>query len=281
MPTGNALPDGVLLGGAPLVLNNGHSDLEIFVLGSDDQIWHVHETPGDRWGWSDWENRGGPIISPPSGGRNFDERLELFAQFRDNGAMRQAYQRVAGGLWSGWEHDYGMPMQGVPATATNADGRLEVIIHGPDGQLYHTWQDQPGSDLGSLELMPDSNGAGPVATGQYGGRVLLWASAADQTLMHTNQGRGWPKWTPWDPVRLLPGTAPVCILDALGRPALAITDEHGHVLTRQFDGTNWLPWTNLGGEAAGSPALSRNADGRLEVFVRGRNGMLQHRWQPW
>jgi repeat uncharacterized protein DUF346 len=31
--------------------------------------------------------------------------------------------------------------------------------------------------------------------------------------------------------------------------------------------------------AAGRPVAARNADGRLEVFVRGADGKLYHRWQ--
>lgn len=279
MPAGNRLPDGVALAGTPLVLRNAHDDLEVFALGSNDEIWHMYETAG---GWSGWESRGGPVLSPPSGGRNFDGRLQLFAQFRDNGAMRHAYQRVQGGLWSGWEHDYQLPMHGVPATATNVDGRLEVMVLGPDNRVYHTWQDHPGSDFGALEPMDGSEGAGQVATGSQDGRVLLWARGADGSLLCTNEGTNWPTWEQWSaPIRLLVGTTASSILDADGNSALCCVDERGHILVTQYGGGGWSPWHDLDGDAAGTPALSRNADGRLEVFVRGRNGMLQHRWQPW
>jgi hypothetical protein len=58
------------------------------------------------------------------------------------------------------------------------------------------------------------------------------------------------------------------------------------------DGDDWRGWHSLGRPGALSdiyamPALARNHDGRLELFMEGNDGMLRHRWQrqaghgPW
>ena len=43
---------------------------------------------------------------------------------------------------------------------------------------------------------------------------------------------------------------------------------------------SWSGFFSLGGSWKGTPAVGRNADGRLEVFVEGRtDGRLWHNWQ--
>ena len=52
--------------------------------------------------------------------------------------------------------------------------------------------------------------------------------------------------------------------------------------------TGWSDWAaERGVSVASDPTVARNADGRLEVFVRGDDGTLRHKWQtgnsaqPW
>ena len=41
----------------------------------------------------------------------------------------------------------------------------------------------------------------------------------------------------------------------------------------------WSPWAGVAGPEAGSAlAAARNADGRLEVYLRGHDGTLHHAW---
>jgi hypothetical protein len=42
---------------------------------------------------------------------------------------------------------------------------------------------------------------------------------------------------------------------------------------------DWSCWTPLGATSLGVPAVGRNADGRMEVFVRGRDRAVWHIWQ--
>jgi hypothetical protein len=55
-------------------------------------------------------------------------------------------------------------------------------------------------------------------------------------------------------------------------------------IAQNVDG--WIGWTSIGGTLDGSPTLIANSDGRLEVFARGRDQAVWHRWQvapsgPW
>jgi hypothetical protein len=80
---------------------------------------------------------------------------------------------------------------------------------------------------------------------------------------------------------------------APGTRVAAIADETGtvHVFARWNDGslrftrrvgggTAWAAWQNLGGSISSEPAVGANLDTRLEVFARGADLTLVHRWEP-
>ncbi|MDP9324961.1 MAG: hypothetical protein M3O87_00300, partial [Candidatus Dormibacteraeota bacterium] len=46
-----------------------------------------------------------------------------------------------------------------------------------------------------------------------------------------------------------------------------------------YNAARWAMWYPLGGLAAGKVSMGTNGDGRLEAFVRGQDGTVQHIWQ--
>jgi hypothetical protein len=79
----------------PAVVRNSGVPLELFAIGSDGQLRHQWQTPGQGTGWSNWYQAG----AAPAGG---------------------------------W--------QGSPAVTSNPDGRLEVFARSSDGAVWHAWQ---------------------------------------------------------------------------------------------------------------------------------------------
>jgi hypothetical protein len=109
-------------------------------------------------GDSGWESLGGNVAQPVVGS-NADGRLEVFGIGAD-GALWHIWQWRPGGDWSEWASfggsfdpagDTGLIR---PAVGTNADGRLEVFLRGPDGRLWHTWQLAPNDGWSPLEAFP-------------------------------------------------------------------------------------------------------------------------------
>lgn len=131
-----------------------------------------------------------------------------------------------------------------PHAVQNADGRLEVFLNGSDGNLWHIWQLTPGKDWSnwvSLNKPPNTTSFSiPVAAKNADGRIEAFTVGSDGALWHIWQ------------------TAP---------------------------GNGWGNWFSSGKPAAGlsgafiPPTVSRNADGRLEVFANGSDGELYHIWQ--
>jgi murein DD-endopeptidase MepM/ murein hydrolase activator NlpD len=95
----------------------------------------------------------------------------------------------------------------------------------------------------------------------------------------------------WDGVRscdvymteLIRDPGPVGLLDVVasgGQLHVFARASSGALKYRRRDTAgNWSGWQPLTGVLTSNPAVAVNADGRLEVFVRGADNALWHRWQ--
>jgi hypothetical protein len=50
-------------------------------------------------------------------------------------------------------------------------------------------------------------------------------------------------------------------------------------IDQTFQAQPWSGWQTRGGGLSEKPAVARNGDGRLEVFVRGTDNALYHQWE--
>lgn len=145
-------PRATLEGLLPAVAASADGRLEVFAVAADAGLWHVWQTTGG--GWSQWFPHGQPPGMPPGPGlpntpglaASADGRQELFMTGTE-GAVYHLWQTRVNNGWSGW-FPHGVPGglppdQGIhpaPMVAASADGRLEVLVVGSDGQLWHQWQ---------------------------------------------------------------------------------------------------------------------------------------------
>ena len=194
---------------------------------------------------------GDPIV-----GRDADGMLEAF--YVGNDISQQIYYErqtsssshmLAGRFALG---GYGSPNR-RPTVGQNADGKLEVFVVDPNNELYCRWQKTAGNNsqwndegwvpLGG-PLLDD-----PVVVRNIDGRLELFAVFGNnRTLCHR-----------WQTTRVI--------------------DKNTGKYTDRW---NWSDgWDPLGGywSARNTPAVALNADGRLEVFMVGKNQQLDHIWQ--
>ena len=149
------IPEGRININMPVVSQNQDGRLEVFVIGSDQALWHLWQTtPGGTWG--SWFSSGGPQHSNTSMSRstvrkNDDGRLEVFLMYEiadepfgtnASAMLWHIWQTAPNGTWSSWA-SLGSPTKGglsAPSVRKNKDGRLEVFMIGADGALWHSWQ---------------------------------------------------------------------------------------------------------------------------------------------
>ena len=129
-----------------------------------------------------------------------------------------------------------------PHAVQNADGRLEILLHGSNVNLWHLWQTAPNgnwSNWASLGKPPTAAIIGyPSVAQNKDGRLELLVNANDGALWHIWQTVTGKSLGSWASLGTPPGTT-----------------------------TNMYPF------------VIANADGRLEAFTSGADGALWHTWQ--
>jgi hypothetical protein len=191
----------------PIVAHNYDGRLEVFMVGSDRQLYHRWQSSPNSSSWSeDWISLGGPLLGDPAVARDVDGRLEVFKVDPHNRQLYYRWQKSPGESvdWSdGWDPLGGnWSLRRTPTIAQNYDGRLEIfMVDSNDGRLYHLWQTTRGNIPGS-----------------------------------------WEWYMNWIPMNWAP-----------------------------FEKEQWPPSSN--------PAVVRNTDGRLEVFMVDSKGQFYHTWQ--
>ena len=235
---------------SPHAVQNADGRLEVLLNGSDGKLWHIWQTsPGKDW--SNWASLNNPpntnSFSVPTAARNADGRIEAFSVGSD-GALWHIWQTTPGNGWGNW-FSSGRPSSSVgmvedfTCVEINTNGRLEVFTTGTDGALWHIYQLAPNgnwSNWTSLEKPPNTN-VNALGTGKNAdGRIEVFTIGDDGNLWHIWQTAPGGSWSNWF---------------SSGKPAYA------------FSGTS-IP-----------PIVSRNLDGRLEVFANGSDGAIYHIWQ--
>lgn len=270
----------------------------------------VTSDPLNQWtGWLGLGRPGSDVLTM-SVDRNADGRLELVA-LAVGGTAWHRYQAAPGSSsWIGWG-SMGTPPGGIwlrdIRLTSNADGRLEVIALGSDGALWHRWQPAPSKGPWAAWTSMGKPGSADVrrfATERNkDGRIQVFAIGDDERVWTAAQSNaGSAGWSAWSDLGSPGPTVKVLHLDAAantdGRIEIVIS---GGIPTGSEFGLKdprvWLayqpqpnqtaPWSTwidfghpLGQGGLPAPHITRNADGRLEIFDSGLGGQMWHRWQP-
>jgi len=219
---------------------NRDGGLEVFTTGTDRGVWHRWWTGG---GWSGWHSLGGSFPSRPVAASNQDGRQVVFVRGGSD-EVRSNWQEIANAnQWSGWKYQGGI-LRSNPVVGRNLDGRLDVFFYGQDGALLHMRQMVPNSDAWFAEesLPGDELGgfAGDPAVGRdRSGRLHVFASGKDSFMWHIQQSEPNGPWLGWA---------------SFGRG-----------------------WPQPGERVYLAAGLNR--DGRQDVFCKGTDGALWHKWQ--
>jgi hypothetical protein len=258
---------------------NADGRQELFVVGTDGQVWHSWQNTPNGF-WSGWFALGGsfPAASTPAVGRNQDGRLELFALGSDGGIWHN-FQQSPNSDWSGFT-SLGGSSAASPAVVSNADGHLELFALNTNGQLWHDYQSAPNQPF--VGWFPFGGGWSPgtkvTPVTNFDGRLEVFATANDGQIWHSWQGSVNGSFSGFLP---LGGSFP------LGRQVGVARNFDGRleVFATASDGQLWHAWqvaagsawssfNVLGGSWSTAPAVLRDQSGRLDLVAIGTNGQL-------
>jgi hypothetical protein len=141
-----------------------------------------------------------------------------------------------------------MPRMGNIALAKNHDGRMELVAmldrrpEQESSSLLHRWQKVPDGEWTPWEAFGEPAGG----SGGYGPAVVRNSDGRLEVVANDVNGAAWHRW--------------------------------------QRRESGWSGWDSFDdppvqGKVAYHPTLVHNGDGRLELFTRGGDGAVWHRWQ--
>ena len=202
-----------------------------------------------------WTSYGAPAVGmgdPPGAGKGENGLTLLFAVAQDG-----AFWSRPAASGAPWQKIGGSGLLGPPVVAYDSSvGLLEVFAIQAE-QLCHAYQTAQNGAWSAVELLggpPNTAIMGNVAVARNApaadGYPALEAFVigADGNLHHIWQLGAWKGWSGWG--------------DLLGAPPLGIA-----------------PPVITGIGNYGGPSAQSNQDGRLEVFLLGKDGAIWHRWQ--
>ena len=236
--------------------------LDVFVQGTDGQLWH-------KWyanGWSGWEPLGGVLTDGPAAAAWSAGRLDVFIRGTDG----QLWHKWYDGWWSGWEPLGGGLIDG-PAVAAWLAGRLDVFVRGTDSQLWHKWYDGRWSGWEPLGgVLTDA----PAAASWDAGRLDVFVRGTDAQLWHKWYDGG---WSGWEGLGGVLKDAPAATSWEEGSLDVFVRGSDDQLYNKSY-GDTWSLWEPLGGILTDGPGAAAWAPGRLDVFVRAIDAQLFHKW---
>jgi hypothetical protein len=180
------------------------------------------------------------------------------------------------------------------ALAQNADGRLECVTVGSDGNLYDIYQMMPGGEYDGWTSLGQPTGTG--LAGGVGmsvdpdGRLEATALGTDGSLYDIYQTTAGSDWLGWPSLGQPSSTA---LAGGVGMAPNA--NEALVAFTVGKDGNAWYIWQTSPGKApwsawsevgapphtslAGPAGIALNGDGRLEACAVGGDGRLWDMWE--
>jgi hypothetical protein len=280
---------------------NEDGRLEVFVKTKNHGIWHRYQLIANGY-WSHWESLGSPsdtnIAYDIVVTHDNANRLWLWSTGGDGNIwFRNQVQPNSG--WCAWgkiEKPFKTQiLVDKPAVSKNANGLYELFSVGLDGGLYYTSPFipfMPIVDWNSMHTPGNKDldwGDAPIIYPNQDGRLEVFM-VGNTKMWHIWQEKPAGEWIPeWVPLPDLPIPAsevyfgPEAIANADGRIELFISGPSGdvyHIWQNRPNG-NWSQWTPLRKARRGELEFSlltnaRNANGKIEVFVRDMKGEIWH-----
>jgi GH25 family lysozyme M1 (1,4-beta-N-acetylmuramidase) len=168
------LPSGITAAGAPAASANNqvNNREDLYVVGSDGNLWHDWWAPGS--GWRGWQNLGNPgvnLVGAPAATTWAAGRYDVVAVGTD-GATYHIYYNSAG--WAPWQNLGGLT-QYDPTACSWGPNRLDIYVNG-SGLIYHKYWAGSGW-IDWYQDLPEIRTSYALGSSSWGtGRIDLFAN---------------------------------------------------------------------------------------------------------
>jgi FlaG/FlaF family flagellin (archaellin) len=282
-----SLGGGIKANTNPAVIANNDGRLQVFVIGTNNQLYYkIQSAPNSNTWSSTWTSLGGGLraSTDPIAIANNDGRLQVFVVSTNNQLFYKTQTAAGSSTWTGWTSlGGGIKADTSPAVARNTDGRLQVFVVGTNNQLQYLTQTAAGSSTWSTAWTSLGGGlranTDPIAIANNDGRLQVFVLGTNNALFYKTQtAAGSSTWTGWTSLGggIKADTSPAVARNTDGRLQVFIvgTNNQLYYKTQTAEaGSSWSEWSPLGGGAAlsSSPQVALNQNGGLVAFIIGSN----------
>lgn len=267
---GNPTP--VTARGKPSVVFGYYTGEYIFVRGSDNALWSLHE---GTWTWLGGQLFGDPSAVSWNGGHN----INIFALGTDDHIYNYGIQDNSSFTWQAIPNNADKTFSSPPKAFSRSDGIVELFAV---------------DEGGSLQWIPYSTTNGWSAAGNLGGfngpnhsppGISSWGinrldiiAGGDASVGHKAYIGG-SGWTSWDGavIGTSPSGSPAAVSWAENRIDTFLIDRNNGLQHMYYDGA-WHPDVGnpMATDAVGDPVVVSRGPGQLDVFYRTAHGSLSH-----
>ena len=140
--------------------------------------------------WSDWGNLGGQLASAPAAVSWAPNRLDVFAQGKNNRLWHKVWDGTG---WGDWTEDAKGVMSAAPAVTSWGANRLDVFVRGADAQLWHkAWG---GSEWSDWQGLGGQLASAPAAVSWTPNRLDVFVQGKNNRLWHKVWSEN--QWSAW------------------------------------------------------------------------------------
>ncbi len=268
-------PGGLVASGTgPAVCSSNSSRLDLFVQGTDGQLYEKYTTNGGS-SWTSWQSLGAPLggklTSSPAATSPASGVINVFVRGSD-GALWQRTTTNGGASWSAWASIGGQLASGTGPAVCSQGSSLDVFVQGTDHILYYTqWDGTTWSGWHSLGAGLTSS---PGVTSQANGNIDVFVRGTDGALWYREYaGTSWSGWMGLGG-QVASGTGPAACSWSAGRLDVFVQGTDGVLYQKTWSSSSWSIWQSLGGKLTSSPAATSPASGVIDVFVRGTDNAV-------
>jgi uncharacterized protein YkwD len=256
--------------GGPGAVSMSSSNEEVFVRGTDNQLWH--RDWNSSWS-SSWASvPGSCIISNPAATSWANGRIDVFAQACGGGLAHQWY--ISGQGWS-YQENLGGAMLGGPAATNWGTGRLDVFVRGTNDVLYHKWYISGQGWYAGWENLGGTLYSDPAAVAWGSGRIDVFANAgtSQNSLYHRAYASGWQSWE----------NLGCCMVGGPGVTSrgsnqldVYVRGTDNYVYQKTWNGKGWSGFVKLGGGITSDPEPVARGSSYENVFAAGGNSNIYY-----
>jgi len=252
--------------GSPAVISMNGTNLNLFIRGSDGNIYTRNASDGVTWGNS--TSLGAPIVGATSDPSviNDSGNMTVFVRGGD-GTIYSTTSNATNWTDNAWAQYGGSNYQLMANTTPSFVNATTVFVTGNNSHLYQgtlnattgnfTWLNLGGTLTSSPSATLTSTGITVFVGGTSGN---LWSI--------TNTAGVWASYQPISG-QLLAGTSPAAYSWSNGRVGLLVAGQTNELYHRWWQGTTASGWENLGGYLTTPPGATAKSTGNVDVFATG------------